>query len=129
MSDDPYDRVRRAAEDAGHFDVTDVHLALLRRAYVEWNYSQAGAPMIDPKRPYGDKRPLETVAELADPAAFAAGAGGFSENWLDLHWEWLETIHAETAIALEIILNTGQMAAGRYIRRDYRTWEPVNTDD
>src|SRR3712207_3023637 len=45
-------------ESAEAGEVTAAHLALIRRARFAWNAVEAGAPRLDPARPYGSADPL-----------------------------------------------------------------------
>jgi hypothetical protein len=104
--------------DVRDFTVTDEHLLLLRRAYVVWEEGELGlgAPLIDPKRPYGNSQVYADIAEIL---------GLPDSDWadeelipsLDSAWRFIR-LHVETAIALQIALATGEFRAGRYVRDD-----------
>ena len=119
---DSISRVRR-------FTVTEDHLKLLRHAWVDWDQGEGyGAPGINPKKPYGNSDVERDIAEILEAP--------------DSDWEWVEIevgfpppgarervkdlrpeaaerftrLHAETAIALQIVLATGEFRPGRYTR-------------
>ena len=57
-----YRRMRNVTE----FTVTEEHLKLLRRAYVDWEDCEFGAPAIDCKRPYGNS---DVIADIGEASA------------------------------------------------------------
>lgn len=101
-----FDQLRlRAAE----FTVTGQHLKLLRRANVEWDDIEFGAPCIDGKRPYGNG---DVIGDIAEILGRDLPGGDYPENVE----EALTKLHAETGIALQIALTTGEFREGRYVR-------------
>jgi len=101
------------------FTVTDEHLRLLRRAYVSWDPGEYyGAPGINAKRPYGNSDVYADIARIL---------GVPDEEWdeeegaplPDTAWRFAR-LHAETGIALQIALATGEFRTGRYVRDDER---------
>lgn len=98
------DAARRKVEsgDAFYYDrpfvLTAEHIALLRRAHFLWDITESGAPMLNPRAPYGRSDLLaqlrETFAE-ADDAALAMR-------------------HVEMVAALRTLLRHGTLAPGRY---------------
>lgn len=105
------------------FTVTDEHLKLMKRAYVSWDDTEFGAPEIDCKRPYGNSNVIEDIAEIL---------GVPEDQWSDGDGEALPDaeqaftkLHAETAIVLQIALNTGEFREGRYVREKYGDWRPA----
>lgn len=118
MSDprDIYDEQRNVRD----FTVTADHLKLMKRAYVSWDDAEFGAPEIDAKRPYGNSNVIEDIAEIL---------GVPEDQWSDGDGEALPDaeqaftkLHAETAIVLQIALNTGKFREGRYVREGYGDW-------
>lgn len=83
------------------FELTKQHLALLTRACVGWNNCEAGAPEIDPKRPYGNSDVANDVADILglknEKKCDECGRGNIDEAAL-------LKIHHETLQALQIIL-------------------------
>lgn len=81
------------------FNLTNQHIALLRRANVTWGNAEYGAPRIDPKRPYGNSDVEGDMLEIL-------------QNEVK---QQLGTLHRETETALCIILKTGSFIPGVYI--------------
>ena len=103
------------------FTVTDQHLALTRNMYVDWYDCEFGAPAIDPKRPYGNSAVLADIAEhlgIEVPERVLDG----EEDWPEELETRLERLHAETAVVLQIALDTGAFKAGEYSREKYGRW-------
>src|SRR5690349_8840636 len=105
-----WESIRRVTE----FTVTEDHLKLLRHAYVSWHDSEYGSPSIDCKRPYGESYVERSMAEIL---------GVPESEWLDDEEgprpgveDLCAQLHAETAIALQIVLATGEFRTGRYTR-------------
>lgn len=91
------------------FEVKKEHLALLKRAYVDWYDCEYGAPAINCKRPYGNSGVNYDIAHI-------------------LGWEYDEddglteeqstkarTLHEETKTALQIALATQKFETGTYL--------------
>jgi len=101
------------------FTVTDEHLRLLRRAYVWWDETEFGAPGINAKSPYGNS---DIYGDIAEILGLVEGdwQDEVEEDWPppELEWRFLR-LHAETAIALQIALATGEFRTGRY-KREHR---------
>lgn len=104
------------------FTVTDEHLRLLRRAHVSWDSAEFGAPGLDPKRPYGNSNVFGDIAEIL---------GVPDREWMDVddelnadaEWRFLR-VHAETAMALQVALATGEFRVGQHVRgNDYNDWK------
>jgi hypothetical protein len=111
-----YDDLRSTTD----FTVTEEHLKLLRRAYVSWDDCEFGAPEIDCKRPYGNSDVIGDIAEI-----FGVETNDDGEVPSDVE-ERFTRLHAETAIALQIALATGEFKAGRYVCDKYKeNWRPA----
>src|ERR1700693_3694178 len=100
------DEIFFAMRDGTDFTVTEDHLKLLRRARVSWDDAEYGAPAIDPKRPYGSSKQVRDMAEILGLA---------DSDWLYQNdgvipaaEDRFAQLHAETAIALQIVLATGE---------------------
>lgn len=108
------------------FELTEQHVTLLRHAYVGWDDCEFGAPAIDCKRPYGNSDVPTDIAKLLHPE-FSAMREGAQMDWMEDNASRLQAIHDETQTALQIVLVTGQMKPGRYVREspyDRRGWYP-----
>lgn len=106
------------------FELTEAHVTLLRRAYVRWEDCEFGAPAIDCKRPYGNGDALTDIAKLLHPE-FRSMREGAQMDWMEDNEARLRAVHEETETALQIVLVTGQMQPGRYVRSssyDRRGW-------
>jgi hypothetical protein len=105
-----------AIRDIRRFTVTDEHLRLLRRSYVEWDSSEFGAPGISPKRPYGNSNVYADIADILQmPENEWTGEDGDLSD--DAQWRFLR-LHVETATALQIALATGEFRPGSYSRSE-----------
>lgn len=110
---DIFDGLRTRTE----FTVTEDHLKLLRRTYVGWDDCEFGAPALDCKRPYGNSDVTRDIGEiLGVPAEQYMDA---DEYVLPDYDKAFTILHAETGIALQIALATGEFRAGHYARSKY----------
>jgi hypothetical protein len=90
------------------FEVTEEHLKLLKHSHVMWRASEYGAPMIDPKRPYGNTSVESDIAEIL--------------GWDEEDSQRAEKLHRELEIVLQIVLVTQTFEPGLYnIRNEYTT--------
>jgi len=113
------------------FTMTEEHVKLVRAFIIEDEHSEyeTGAPWVDPKRPYGNSDVAGDVLEMlgwigADEDGYFGGSERSDEMWR----EKALTIHRETQVALQIILNLGTFESGNYRRLeqyDSHTWERV----
>lgn len=104
------------------FEVTEEHIKLLRRAYVEWGEIESGAPAIDGKRPYGNSDVTRDVAEILGLELITDRYGDTVLTYEQ--GQYCDKIHRETEYALQIFLCMGEMKPGVYIRKDEydRAW-------
>ena len=102
------------------FVLTSDHVNLLRRANVTWDVCEFGAPIIDPKRPYGTSDVHSDMAEILALLSEQHDDGSFSPATT----RCLDELHRELEIALQIVLTTGSFTPGTYVREDYGTWQP-----
>jgi hypothetical protein len=100
------------------FTVTEDHLRLLRRAWVDWDDGEGyGAPGINPKRPYGSSYVEGDIAEILDaPDEDWIWEDGQKASVTPEAEERLTRLHVETMAALQIVLATGEFRPGRYRR-------------
>ncbi len=111
--------------DMIEFELTEEHVKLLRRMFVEWD-SQCyfGAPCIDMKRPYGNKDVLNDIAEIVGEKDRLCPHCGESLNEQDA--KRYEELHKETETALQVVLATGSFEPGKYRAEEYtRDWVKV----
>jgi hypothetical protein len=101
------------------FTVTEDHLKLLRRAYVNsWDDGEGyGAPGINPKKPYGNSYVERDIAEILDaPDEDWVYENGYQAYVTDEAAERFTRLHVETMVALQIVLATGAFRPGHYRR-------------
>ncbi len=115
------------------FELKEEHLKLLKEA--NWDYSSAefGAPMMDPKKPYGRSFPIHHMCEILgidfpDEDALLDKPGEYDHQY-DLLVKRLTPIHYGLVNALRIIFSTGSMEPGLYRKkRKYCSeWELIET--
>lgn len=99
--------------ESKEFDLTDDHLKLLRAANVRWGDMEWGAPEIDGKRPYGNSDLYRDIAKILEVKGFIDHEG--EERWSHEQFERMGKLHAETEVALAIVLKTGTFQPGTYI--------------
>jgi hypothetical protein len=102
------------------FTVTEDHLKLLRRAWVDsWYESEGvygGAPGINAKKPYGNSWIEHDIAEILDIPREDWDWANADENPPVEVGERLMRLHVETMVALQIVLATGEFRPGAYAR-------------
>jgi len=107
-------------ENGTVFELTEDHIKLLQSAYVRWEDAEAGAPAIDPKRPYGNSSVELDMAEI-----LGWNQEGDEYPLLLEQEERLNELHRETEIALQIILRHKTFRPGKFIYYDYK-WHEYN---
>ena len=98
------------------FMLTEEHIKLLKRAYVDWWDCEFGAPIINPKRPYGNS---DVIGDIGEILGIKPDNG---EDFTDEQEEGMNQIHKETQTALQIILSTGSFTPGLYEMVEYKRW-------
>ena len=105
----------------GSLEVTAAHIDLLRQIRLGWDGAERGAPMLDPRRPYGRTDVLAQLAETFD-----------TEDY-----EELARRHVEMMFVLARLLRHGTLAPGRYplgtlaaedVRRAMRGYDATDED-
>ena len=122
-------------ERSEKFTITENHLKLLKRMFVEWNDCEFGAPEIDPKRPYGNSSVEQDILEiigleeideqrfkfiLDDKEYVLKGEDKYNielEDEEELHKK-LWKIHREMQVVLQICLTLGKFKTGNFIKQD-----------
>jgi len=103
------------------FEVTEDHLTLLSSTYIDWWDCEYGAPVINPKRPYGNSDVEEDVCQRLgwEPDDL----GEYSRTILKKAGE----LHRETEVALQICLSRLEFKTGVFISDDIcrREWAPL----
>ena len=92
------------------FELTADHIKLIRRMNVGWQNCEAGAPEIDPKRPYGNSCMVGDVAEILGWEVDE------DEGLTDAQRERAEAIHLQTEKALQVVLTAGTFEPGVYVQ-------------
>ena len=82
----------------GTLEITEEHLTLLRQARLSWDSAERGAPMLDPRRPYGREDLLGQLSEVF-------GGGDIRS---------LARRHVEMYFVMTRALRHGALAPGRY---------------
>ena len=104
-------------ERVREFTITQDHLKLLRRMYVDWDDCEYGAPSINPKRPYGNSDVENDIAEIIN---FPKKGNWDKEDeiWNEKAEEELFYLHKQMQIVLQIVLVTGKFEEGEYVKKD-----------
>jgi hypothetical protein len=92
------------------FLVTGEHLALARSLWIVWYDADGGAPGASIRRPYGDSSVVSSVAQSIGYRQLTDEEWCYSPD----EEQYLEGLHREMHIVLQIILHTGQMRPGVY---------------
>lgn len=100
------------------------HVELLRRATVQWEDGpSAGAPIINPHRPYGSNPPLQVVASVLDlehtretrKVMGQDRQSGYASVYPPSTIKRCREVHRETETALAVVLATGSFELGDYV--------------
>jgi len=106
--------------DPTYFLLKREHLALLAEAEIDFDeHAEYGAPLIDPKRPYGNSMGIE------EDIARAVGILGPTEDRSLTREEHdtCYTLHRELASALQVVFQARQMTPGYYVfDKERRKW-------
>ena len=116
-------------EYATKFKIKNEHLKLLRRMYVDWDDSEFGAPYIDPKRPYGNSEVIDDIAKIIGFKKNKKNFDSDVEEWTDKAYNKMYWLHREMMIVLQIVLATGRIEKGHYIKKekyDDLSWMKAN---
>ncbi len=92
------------------FLVTREHLALARRLWIVWYDAEGGAPGASIIRPYGESSVISSVAQTIGYRQLTDDEWCYSPE----EEQYLESLHREMHIVVQIILHTGQMRSGVY---------------
>lgn len=98
------------------FEVTADHLALLDRlqfGYDDW--TEFGAPEVDPKRPYGNSDVYDDIGEILGVTPGGENHWGDPE-YTDEQREEMKDIHREMVQVLEILVSNRSIGQGYYRR-------------
>ena len=98
------------------FTITDEHIKLSKRMFVEWDNCEYGAPCIDPKRPYGNSDVESDIAELIGYKSKVDDGGERLFSAVDR--KYLRELHEDMRACLQIWLCTGEIRTGSYSKND-----------
>ena len=107
------------------FTITEEHLKLLKRNFVDWEDCETGAPAINCKRPYGNSDVANDVAEILEWPV------DYNEELSEDVTDHALRLHAETQTVLQICLSTQSFLAGKYVRPDSwsaTSWKRVSEE-
>lgn len=88
------------------------HLALLAEAEIDFDeHTEYGAPLIDPKRPYGNSMGIEEDIARAVGILSPTEERPLTQGEHDLCY----SLHRDLAVALQVVFQSGQMTPGYYV--------------
>jgi hypothetical protein len=94
--------------------------------YVDYDdCTEFGAPIINPKRPYGNSSVYRDISEILeiDPEE---RIDKFELDFSERQIEYTNKVHQEMKIALQIILRVGKFEEGDYESDPYRSnWRKI----
>ena len=109
------------------FTVTEDHIKLLRRTYISYDdWTEFGAPCVNPKRPYGNSMPINDIAEILEwePALDEDELGSKYDDVFDEYHDRGMKLHKEMETVLQILVrNPEGIEPG-----EYRTSSPYDVD-
>jgi hypothetical protein len=118
MDMDDQERLFRSLRARSEFTVTEDHLKLLRRLYVNWwdpGEGYYGGASVNAKRPYGNSYVGRDIAEIVDAPdedwEYEDGRKAYVTDEAD---ERFKRLHVETMVALQVVLSAGEFRPGRY---------------
>ena len=102
------------------FEVLPEHIQLLRNMYVRWDDCEFGAPAIDSKRPYGNSYVFGDIGEILgiEPEENEYG----DKEFTDEQEAYMLELHTDTETVLQIMIDTGEMKPGVYVREEFERW-------
>ena len=113
-----------ALDETETFEVTEDHIKLLKNSYTSWSSMEYGAPMMDPKRPYGNSDVVRDMAKVLDREIFDPKTG----ERIDDKADDLYKIHKQMETVLQILLDNARkgIETGTYERQKYGgNWSKV----
>jgi len=103
------------------FTLTEDHIKLARRMQVGYDeYTEFGAPEIDPKRPYGNSAVENDMHEILTGETIGLIDSNRDELNRDEESHY-QSLHREMETALQIILAAGTFEPGEYRAPAYST--------
>lgn len=111
-------------ESVEEFELKKEHLELLKNSIVRWFDCEFGAPCIDCKRPYGNSDVFDDIAEIINLDK-KENYDYKEDDWKEEAQDFMEDLHRQTQIALEIILHCQTFKLGKYKKIDFGKWEYI----
>ena len=99
------------------FELKQEHLDLLKEVFIDWQDCEFGAPAIDCKRPYGNSDVFDDIAEIINLKK-KNNYDYEEETWNEEAMNYMEDLHKQTRIALQIILKNKTFKLGLYKRNN-----------
>lgn len=115
-------------ESVTEFELKQVHLDLLKETNIQWDDCEFGAPEIDPKRPYGNSNVEDDIADIIKLSK-SNNWNEEEEQWTEKAFDYMEDLHRQTQIALEIVLHCQSFKLGKYKKLDVYSDKWVYVDD
>jgi hypothetical protein len=118
-----YQQEKRRGLQRMFFLMTPQHIALAKHLYIVWyDDNGSGAPGASTTRPYGNSDVLSDVAKAIGYRPYKDYDDFYSSD----EEAYLEGLHQEMHLVLQIFLHTGQMKPGIYKKPDVsEDWVPV----
>ena len=104
-------------EQETNFTITERHLKLLEKMYVRYEDNfEFGAPIVCPKRPYGNSNVISDIGNILDMPSVSIDG---EKRYIDDVQEEMCKLHKETAIALQICLRMGKFEVGEFHTKNW----------
>ncbi len=96
--------------------VTDEHLKLLDRTYISYDeWTEFGAPCVDPKRPYGNS---DVIGDMVEILGLADARDADDWGYTDEAQEHCNRLHREMQYVLQILVRQRSIELGTYVLPD-----------
>lgn len=104
--------------------ITEDHLKLVKRMYVDWNDCEYGAPYVDPKRPYGNS---DVESDIAEILGWKIKTDRYGDRVMtESQSKKAAKIHSEMENVLQICFRFLQFKTGTFKRENsWDNWEKV----
>jgi len=102
------------------FKVTEAHIKLIKNMRFDYDeYTEFGAPRVDPKRPYGNGDVLRDMWKI-----LGIKKDGYSSEYefTEIEEQTLMYLHKECTDALSILVQFLKLETGIYKRDIYQKW-------
>lgn len=102
------------------FEVTEEHMKLLDRMYISYDdWTEFGAPEVDPKRPYGNSDVYDDIAEILGIEVAEDQWG--DREFTDAQVDYMNKRHKEMETVLQILVRNARdgIRRGTYSTTDH----------